>query len=316
MGSDLDEVDAPVDWVAVWPVVRRRLITDLERLGRSTQWADDVVQDVAEKLLHCHTEFATADDLYRWARRVARNRRIDLIRRNAHLDTVAGRDVAATESVEETVISRTELAHVARAMAAMRESDRVALLASPTADDPAERNRANVRRFRARARLIETMTRVPAVGLVLGRAARRVRYFAGTAAVTATAALVVVGLPDVGNKTPAPEENRAFVPPACCRLPENPTRSTAASHAPDAARVRPPAVESIRPRPVADSGEAAVRVPLPTGGTVEVSSERVPDSGPGSDPPTACVSNVPAVGAACVDRPGPAIDELPHGVPM
>lgn len=149
-------------WASMWTDVERALRADLRRRPGSMAVVDDVIQDVAMKLLVCNREFESKSHLLNWARRVAANRCTDLMRCGSRLavtDEVP--DCAARDDIAHSVEQRSVVEAVLSAVARLSESDRRALVARPPVGaDRFTQNRYNVSRHRARAHLRTILQRL------------------------------------------------------------------------------------------------------------------------------------------------------------
>lgn len=72
---------------------RSKLLAYIWSLVRDIHLAEDIYQDVLVRVIHHHSEIADLDALLPWARRVARNRAIDLIRRESRQTQALDEDV-------------------------------------------------------------------------------------------------------------------------------------------------------------------------------------------------------------------------------
>jgi DNA-directed RNA polymerase specialized sigma24 family protein len=233
---------------------------------------DDIVQEVAVRALDKQVPFADPDDLYKWAATAARNLHVDHLRAGGRTtcdDVLSG--VADQTDVAYAVERRMALAHVWRALAAMRPGEREAILESLDEEQRAHTSQALVRRHRARASLRKA---VGGVLVWLGGARLRLRgavespafQTAGAAAMLAPALVL-----ELAVTAPAP------------------------------AAPRPPArVAAAAPRP-----EPAVRAPARAVGGVSAAVVRA-----GAAAPRARAA-APVVAAVRGPRrrPGPEIDE-------
>jgi len=167
------------DVLAVWPDVRRVLLRSLRRqVDRET--AEDICQDVAEKLVARAVPFASVEDLVKWAQRVASNRAIDEWR--THRRRLSGEPVPDRESsldVARLVAHRAAIDEAAAAIRSLRPEERAALLRADSPDladgrDARERQRDANLRERARERLRGMVHNFPAgLGTRLGNWLRR-----------------------------------------------------------------------------------------------------------------------------------------------
>lgn len=194
--------DSP-EFAVLWREVAHRVTLFLRRLGASRELADDLVQDVAVRLLRSDLKFAEGPELLKWSYVVARNLYIDHLRRPESLgcDPAELPETAAQVDVVRTVEARLALAHVGRLLRAMNESDRDALLRI-VQDEPEvtphsrrESTRLAVQRHRARNRLQDL---IAATAALLGVLWAQFRRFGGSATVAAAYAaplLVLAMLP-------------------------------------------------------------------------------------------------------------------------
>jgi hypothetical protein len=183
-------------WDEVWPEVERRLLATLQHRTRCRMTAEDLVQETAAIVLAKAPPMATTDDLYRWARRVAIRLHIDAVRKNSRLSDAAIPDRADGHDVEHAVAQRMRLAAVVVAAEQLSTEERGALLAdAPAGAGRREQVRHNVRRHRARARLLELVgtNGLGALGAPLG-VLRRLASRLGRAGTTAAAVAVAVPL--------------------------------------------------------------------------------------------------------------------------
>ena len=150
----------------IWPEVARRLGVYARKRASSAEQAEDVVQEVAARLLsHDDVTYEDVDDLLRWCQRVARNLLIDEHRASAQrsalpLDEHAFSRPAAVDVAHE-VEQRQRLRRVSRYMAALSARDQELLRAAAFEDhDIAQFSSAgsrDVARHRARRRLLEAL---------------------------------------------------------------------------------------------------------------------------------------------------------------
>jgi hypothetical protein len=187
----------------VWPEVFDAVVGALRRRGIGLHSAEDATQEAGSRVLTNGIGFADADDLRRWVQTVAWRVAIDETRRLARHDGV-GR-VAETASFQEVpaeVENRLRLAATSKAWRALSAADREAIMGEGDVHPLTRKEavRLNVRRHRARARLLALVEGVAAIVLVPFRRVRRV-----TAAVVLAAAVPITAivLPFVGDP-PAP----------------------------------------------------------------------------------------------------------------
>lgn len=169
------------DWVATWSETAERLARFVQRLGASAHTAEDIVQEVAVRLLRSAPVLADADDVARWCNVVARRLYIDHVRLQARAPMAQPfpTDAPDRQDVEAAVEGRVALSRVGKAMSRLSEPDRMALL-SALQDEPTgepqtrkEATRLAVQRHRARQRLQAAMAACPSVLLLVQRGLRR-----------------------------------------------------------------------------------------------------------------------------------------------
>lgn len=173
-------------------------------LGASQQDADDLVQEVALRVVARDVAFTDAPDLRRYCFVVARNLWIDECRRRRRLvplELVPDVALAAAEQELLRVDDRHLLRTVSSCLVTLSDRDQEALLTQDSNATSAERNRAAVARFRARSRLHRLVG--PFVG-VLGTCLDRVRAAGKPTAGVATAILPVVLLASIST-IPTPD---------------------------------------------------------------------------------------------------------------
>jgi RNA polymerase sigma factor (sigma-70 family) len=154
------------DLHAAWPEVRRTLLRSLRRQV-DADTAEDICQDVAERLVSRAAPFDSVDDLTRWAQRVARNRAIDEWR--TRLRRISGEPVPEQEVAVDLagqVAHRIAIEEAAVAFKALRPEEQAALLRAdhPGVDgrDARDRQRDANLRERARERLRGMVHNFPA----------------------------------------------------------------------------------------------------------------------------------------------------------
>lgn len=177
-------------WEGIWPTeIEPHLRATLARLAPDL--VDDLVQDVAVRLLVHQGDFDAMDRLHAWCGLVARNRMIDIIRRDRHQGGGLP-EIIDPERVDDRTLDRIELKRVLRAMTRLSAADNRALLGEPAPGDRAAQNRDGVQRHRARSRLRAILA---GVATVLGLR-RLARAAAPMALVTAAIVFVVPFLAD------------------------------------------------------------------------------------------------------------------------
>jgi hypothetical protein len=174
--------------------------------------AEDLVQETAAIVLTKAPPMATDEDLYRWSLAVARHLHIDSVRKRKRVTTVAVPDRPDAADVEHAVVQRLRLSAIADALTRLSTAERAALTAEAPIDaDRRARVRTNVRRLRARARLLQLAGPRGLAGLgpiaTLRRVLQRADRWVVPAAAAAVVVPVVVGLgPWLGGRdgtTPA-----------------------------------------------------------------------------------------------------------------
>lgn len=297
----MDGKSEGIDWVQAWPRVRRDLQRHLANRVGSVALAEDLCQDVAEVLLASPgRSFEREDNLFRWARRVVENRHLDIVRHERRQDLGADPVDRCDHrvDVEAHVEHRMLLGAALQAMQALRPADANALLvATPPAVDAAQRNRDNVRRHRARRRLVAALEAAGALGIaVVGRGRRLARRFMPMAAVALPVVAVVTlttipspesrdpsgAVHDVGPIVGADLELSAI---------DGPTSD----------------LEAHRAEQARDTANSIARVQALGGRGVGIDHE------PEEDPHTACFRNFPGLPDTCIDRPALPVALDPPG---
>lgn len=297
---------------AVWPEVSLRLAKLLASRGAAPDVVDDVVQEVAARVLAKRIAFTDAMDLMRWAVPVALNLLVDNARAGQRLTPVTDDHDQPMADVADLVAHRDRLNRVLRALPLLSDSDR-AVLTGPEVvpSDRKEAVRLAVRRHRARRRLLALVDGVAAFVALAAGLLRRTGRSAATAGVAIAATPVALMLLSPGTPTPqrdvAPataDAERASVERAVSRAAAVRT-VPAARPRPATASVRkaapPAAAKAAAPRPP----DEVVRVPGGTnGGDIAVTGrDRRPDDG------LVCLRDVGSAGDICVQRvePQPAL---------
>ena len=269
----------------IWPQVRPRLLAYLVARGISPANADDVVQDVAERVIRHRIDFVDADDLLRWCVPVARHASIDQHRRTTRLVSIHSvADCAEADDLTETVGARLRLRRVMDGWGKLSSTDRETLVDAALDDAGLALDSATrVRRHRARKRLLELVGPAAAAAWAI-RVARRIGR-TGVAVVTpaAVAASFVIGAG--GGSVAAP---------AIAAMPPDQPRAASQAHAPVAAG-------SVvhRPQPhaysiVVTSPRMAVRPGQQAPVRIYGHDRRAQDRG------LVCVTSVPVVSSLCV----------------
>jgi DNA-directed RNA polymerase specialized sigma24 family protein len=195
---------------AVWPEVSLRLTRLLGSRGAARDVTDDIVQEVAARVLSRGIVFDDAADLMRWTVPVALNLLVDHARATKRVSV--GQAVDSTvPDIADVVVDRDRLGRVLGAVAQLSDGDRAALVASGLpAADRRESVRHAVRRHRARRRLLAIVDGAAGIAAWLGLRLRRTRGGALTASVALALPVgMFVGLPGHVRPAPAPGINAA-----------------------------------------------------------------------------------------------------------
>lgn len=315
-GTERSRAGAPVitaPFESVWPDVERRLRALLYRRGLDQPSADDVVQEVALRVLSNDVTFESSTDLLRWAAPVACRLHVDLLRHRARMtDPAEADETPARDDVAGEVADRLELQRALRAIAALRPADRDAIIDAVTAEPTVPRDRQEavklaVRRHRARTRLAVALEQLAAFvgGTLAGwRLLARERRGPALAMIPAAAAAI----PLVVALGPGPAHERPPRPPAAAGAPNNtdPRLGSTAPHAavvPASARpTMPPAAPATRGQRT-DRDHTATRpnsyetyeVTTPTGAGVRAGGDNRQQ-----DDRTVCVGHLPVLTRVCV----------------
>jgi hypothetical protein len=280
--------------------------------------AEDICQDVAERVLRANLRFGSVDDLQHWAGRVAATRLIDDWRtRSRHLSLDPMPDREAPIDLTTEVAYRVALAETFAAVAALRPHEREAIsqiVAAPEGGplDKRSRDRDSLRRFRARERLRRAVRNFPAgvaaragwlrryqpalsdLGNLIGGVGMSVAILATapTAAAERRADPVVIVQPRVASVRPLPSPDPTYASPSALGPVDHGT-----SHRDDSAD--PP----MTPPP----DWSAVAVAHPAGVAKAGLVENEPDK------PLACAGA--AAASVCVPHVDLPIRELPVPAP-
>lgn len=207
-GEGLTACDSAA-FAALWRETARKVTLFLRRMGASPEVAEDLVQDVAVRLLRTGLHFAEPKELLKWSYVVARHLYIDHVRRPGPLPCELAElpEPLAPTDVVRTVEARLALAQVGRVLRTMSDADQQALL-QLVRDDPdaaptsrRESTRLAVQRHRARTRLQHLIASTAALIGVLGAQLRRLGGHATVAAAYVVPLLMValVPLPQKGQ---------------------------------------------------------------------------------------------------------------------
>jgi hypothetical protein len=180
----------------VWPEVHRRLLRFLHARGTDASMAEDIVQDVALRVVALDVPYESADDLMRWAATAARNLAIDQWRADSRYRAVPLEEAASAVDVDETVEHRLRLEAVGHSWMQLSQRDRDALRSGALGTKAGSRSegvRWAVQRHAARARLAAMIDGVSGVLVWLGAKLRyRPRKPGRAVAVASLPALAVV----------------------------------------------------------------------------------------------------------------------------
>ena len=183
------------DISAVWPEVFETVVAVLRRRGIGLHSAEDATQEAGSRVLANGIGFVDADDLRRWVQTVAWRVAIDESRRLARSDGAGNVvDMASFQEVPAEVENRLRLAATSKAWRALSPADRKAILGEGDEFATLSRKEAvrlNVRRHRARARLLALVEGVAAIVVVSYRRFRRAPAVAVLATVLPIKALVL-----------------------------------------------------------------------------------------------------------------------------
>jgi hypothetical protein len=186
---------------AVWPDVERRLRALLYKRGLDQPSADDVVQEVALRVIDNDVTYDSPGDLLRWAAPVACRLHVDLLRHRArHVYPEDATEPAAGDDVAGQVADRLELQRALRGIARLRPADRAAIIEAVAGPVPASRQEAvrlAVRRHRARHRLAVVLEHLAAAFGALRLALRNRRTVALATLVPVAAMPFLVAVPHV-----------------------------------------------------------------------------------------------------------------------
>lgn len=150
----------PSPRLSFWPLVAPRLTRALLARGVNRATTEDIVQEVAARVLCKAPRFSSADDLYRWARRVGINLSIADYRRSARIVFALPAERADDTDVHLAVEDRLAWDRLLEGLVTLRASEREVLLYEILGrpDWTVQTTRvAKVRRHRARRRLEEAL---------------------------------------------------------------------------------------------------------------------------------------------------------------
>lgn len=280
----------------VWRTVEPRLRRYLLARRVPAVDVDDVVQEVALRVLVHSPDYDGADDLLPWCITVARNVATDAVRagaRRAPADLTP--DVPAADDVEGQVAARLELERTLAALKTLTFPDQRAIVEgidqSRPCHDRTTSVRLAVRRHRARQRLLALLA---AIAAWAWGSLRRLRptTVVMAAGPLALAASISVALPSISVVPPAPAALRApdvTRPPGSLLLQDNLLGSSLPAAGANATVHRSLTAEDPPRTPTLGAS-------LPTGDGVLVHAEgEDTDRRRGS----LCVEGFPVVGARC-----------------
>ncbi len=240
---------------SVWPEVAPRLRRLLLQRGVSKSDAEDLVQEVAFKVIHHEVAYTDGEDLYRWCSVVARRMSIGLARKRRVEVLPDSFDSPGVEDVERSVQARVDLATVARMLDALPLLEREVLMSSGVG----EPSHLAVRRFRTRRKLRLAIDRGEVlVALVVSHRAWRSMRSAGPAigGAVAVAAVAVISL---GN--PQSEPSAMDPEPAKVDLRRAGVVTSGPTHVPSTAESTRLATSGVTPTTTPPRQRAASVVP-------------------------------------------------------
>lgn len=276
----------------------------LRKRGASSEVAEDLTQEVAERLLRRVGPFPSDEDERRWCHRVANNLLIDSYRRGTRISGAPLPDVRDSIDVETAVLARLHLDAVARALPMLSVIEQMSLGGSSNADP--QLSGGAMRRLRARRRLETLAESLLGWWLWTRRAWHR---GAARLSETVTAAspvfLSAIGLTILVSIAPGGSDSESNnVLPSQPRigmeaLHDGDDQPDATSGGDDSTYFEPdapiPATEATLP-----AGTTIVTIGAPSGEPIVIVDEPPADE---TEPePTLCAGNTPLLGTQCVDR--------------
>ncbi len=302
------------EFAAHWTPLRRELMAALRKRGASSEVAEDLTQEVAERLLRRVGPFPSDEDERRWCHRVASNLLIDSYRRGTRTSGAPVPDVRDSIDVETAVLARLHLDAVARALPMLSVTEQVSLAGSSNADP--RLSGGAMRRLRARRRL-ETLAESLLGWWLWTRSALHRGAARLSETVTAAAPIFVsaIGLTILVSIAPGGSDSDSNnVLPAEPQidmeaLEGGDDQPDATSVGDDSTDVKPDA-----PIPTTEATLPAVTpivtIGVPSGEPIVIVDEPPTDD---TEPePTLCAGNTPLLGTQCVDR-GDRIEVPPIG---
>jgi DNA-directed RNA polymerase specialized sigma24 family protein len=299
-----EPLSGQVDFSAVWPEVRRGLLASLvRRVDPAT--AEDICQDVAERVLRANVVFTDVAGLRRWSRQVARSRLIDDWRTHGrYVSPEPLPDREAPTDLTTVVAYRLALEETAAALGTVRPHEWAAMFAEAGPAERADkrtRDRDHLRRFRARERLRRAVRNFPAAAALRWRWLHRQQsVLADLGHVVAVGAAVGAAL--LGASPPGSPPAPASADPrpglgAHASAPPSPAAATVPLRSPSVSAAAAPRTGGgggAEPGPAGDWSVATV--PHPVGeakvGFVENEAHK----------PLACAGTEPT-GSLCVPQP-------------
>lgn len=292
-------------WPRVVPVLRARL----RRRGVPASCLDDVLQETALAAWRGGVAFHDEAHLLAWATTVSRRLAIGDYRRRRRLESGEPLETIV-DDLEAQALARLDLGRVLTAIGDLSPQERIDLVATaPTQVDRKEAVRVNVRRHRARQKLLLL---VGGLGSALGLVVRRLRLVAPAPVAVLSAVVAVLGFvaggitPGGGHEPLRPEVEVHLTTPVAPPAAVNEPVAPAAAAGPTAAVDGPP---RRAPAPaIGPSGGAGVIVD-PPGGLVE--EGRLVARPRAEDEPTLCAQVLgEPVGCATVPFPTTPLDDV------
>jgi hypothetical protein len=288
----------PEVWHVVEPRLRRYLLA--RRVPRGE--IDDVVQEVALRILVKGPRYDSGEDLLPWCLTVARNVATDAARAGARqvpVDVLP--DQASGDDVAAEVASRLELERTLAALRGLTLSDQAAIvdgLDQPVAkQDRATSVRLAVRRHRARQRLLASLAAVTAWAWA---SCRRLRP---ATVVTAAAPLVLAASFSTALLVPGPQ----LVPPQQVAAVDQPALPASGATAPATAGregaepaahgPRTTTAANLAPHDGASDSSEVVEWSLPTGDELRLGTEEGSTTRPRG---SVCVQDLQVVPDECL----------------
>jgi DNA-directed RNA polymerase specialized sigma24 family protein len=291
-----------LDFEAVWPDVRARVVGLLRSRGATLADAEDIAQEVAIRALREPKAFASREHLVRWCSRVAANLRVDELRRRRPLAPTDVPEVEGGHDTARTVERRLALHVLTAEIAQLSADERRLLFDAESSGSRREAVRLAVRRHRLRARLAAMVEGLLAAVIVLRRA--RPGEIARAAAM-AVPIVTVLALPLVLPHSSPRSPERVIEEPTTTRAQDRFGTSQSERGGQPA-----PSGGSATGAPEPAAVEPTVLLQLQPAGEDVIVRERESTE----DEPTLCTTGYVEL---CVDRPGPHVPEpdLPNLLP-